>query len=256
MSTARRMAAVGGLRRGARVSCGQALKPWTLIDDTNLVLALDARFGVAIATGVNPWSDQSRQMNNHSNPTTSKQPAYVADSGKLGVEFDGVDDWLENRAFSGVTAGDEFTYFIVCRFKTQGQTDWALSNSDVLDTNSQGMQFLQNAAAGGRFEFQHGGGGSTQVGVEIPSDTNRHVFTINGQTTKTEMFRDGSSVAVDTSPTITLRDIVHSVLGARPDKTVPAEYVLHSLLIYNTLLSAGDRSTVENALGAVWGVTI
>ena len=230
------------------------VKPGELIDQSNLVLALDARMGLTLdGSNVSAWADQSDQDNHLSQGTASKQPTKVIDSGYVGVEFDGTDDRLENRAFSGVTAGEELTFFFVGRLKTAGAfTDWVFSVSDVLDTNNQGMQFLQNSLSGGRFEFQHNG----QAGVKINSDATKHVFTFTGQTTLTEMFIDGVSVATDTTPTITLRDIVHAVLGARPDDTNPGDCVVNSWLIYNTLLSAGDRDTVEASLGGVWGITI
>lgn len=254
MSLARRMGPAG-IRRGVRVSGGvQLVKPWEAINEANLVLALDARMGLTLdGSDVSAWADQSDQDNHHSQATSSKQPSKVTDGGYTGIEFDGTDDRLENRAFSGVTAGEELTFFFVGRLKTAGAfTDWIFSVSDALDTNNQGMQFLQNSLSGGRFEFQHNG----QAGVKINSDATKHVFTFTGQTTLTEMFIDGVSAATDTAPTIALRDIVHAVLGSRPDDTNPGNVVAHSWLIYNTLLSAGDRDTVEASLGDVWGVTI
>ena len=251
MSMARRMGAAG-IRRGVRVSNAPPLKPWTLVPQTNLVLALDARFGVDIDTGVHPWHDQSSQGNNVSQTTTTKQPAYVTDNGKPGVDFDGVDDLLENRAFSGVTAGDEFTFFCVSRLKVTAQTRWVFGVSDTLDTNNLGVQFLDSNLSGGRYEVQNIG----QAVTSAPDDADRHVFTITSQPSLVELFKDGASLGSDTAPTITMRDIVHLVLGVRPSGTLHGSVVVHSLLVYNTMLSAGDRDTVENALGSVWSVAI
>ena len=248
-----------GQRRGSRVSGGVILiKPWTLISQSNLVLALDARLGVAIDTGVNPWSDQSAQENDFSQATTSKQPAYVTVGGRPALDFDGVDDSLDIAgSFSGIGAGSDLTVFCValCDVIASSNNILELSDQDPSTVNT-GVMFYRDVGNSRLVRIAQAPATRHDVtDTTIASTTDPEIWEMTHEDTATNAWIDGVLLGTDTAPTITIDAQISGRIGDS-DGLPGLNGKVFSVLVYNTILSAGDRTTVRNALANVWGVSL
>ena len=259
MSMDRRMGAVG-IRRGLRGISGSLLvKPWSLIDDTNLVLALDARLGVDIDTGVHPWHDQSTKGNNFSQSVTSKQPAYVTVDGKPAVDFDGVDDSLEiEGSFTGLAAGSDHTIFCVaqCDVIASSNAIFELSDVDPPVVNTGLNLYRDTGDARLVREAKVWSSQAHQIfNTTIASVTVPEIWEVTHEDTLTSAWIDGVSLGTDGTPTFSMDALISGRIGDSSGLP-PLDGKVFSILVYNTVRSAGDRTTLRNSLADVWGVTL
>lgn len=245
-----------GVRLGVRLGdrLGTSLAPATVLPwsgfESNLVLALDAQLGITVATGVSQWSDQSPQENHLLQGTTSKQPAVSTNNGFASVSFDGTDDDMKKSSATGFTNDGDFTFFSVHKWNTTGVSG-AIFEASVGTTVNTGVAWMQEFFGTNRLNWRRLSGDARDL--TIPTTT--HVWEGTSTPTNRELFKDGTSRATDTS-TRTIGTINHITIGALVFNGYYLDGHIHSVLVFNTVLSAGQRSTIRSRLGARWGVTV
>ena len=251
MSLARRMGPAGLRRAGG----APAILPWKGFETDN-VLALDAYLGITQNVGVNLWSDQSAQGNDFTQGVSSdKEPAYGTYNTRPVVDFDGTDDYLRNTTFSGVTAGDEFTIFCVCRWKNITPDGGPFETTGTASTSDQGI-WLFNFSSGANLDVYNGPAGGRHLVISGANNTDMNVIAITATPTLTTLYRNGTSLASANTPTVSMLDIIEMVLGARANVSTYSPIQISSLLWWSTSLSSGDRDIITRRLGARWGVAV
>ena len=223
--------------------------PWSGFEN-NLVLALDAHLGIQTETGVSTWSDQSSQANHVSQADTGKQPALSSFGGRPAIDFDGVDDFLRTASFSGIS-GQDSTVFVVAKFDVASGNFGLTDLSDIATSTNRYQNFFHN---GNQLYFRNYGTRTTNY--TYTDTTNAHVVEgVNENSGQAELLEDGVSQDTDatanTSPVPTIL-----VVGDAEDGSHKMNGVIQSVLIFNTNMSAADRSTIRGRLGLRWGISV
>lgn len=255
MSFARRYGAEG-LRRGSRVPGGKEVLPWDGFT-ANMVLALDAKIGVSIETGVSGWEDQSDEGNDFSQSNTSFQPALSTFNGHASIEFTSASAHRLQRVsdgFTGMAAGASGTVFVVGKFD-------ATSNSGLIsvcpsESLREGLLLFQE---GGSMKLRGRNNTTTQQATYAFSDTtDAHVFEGIHATASRTIIEDGTSQDVNNN-SVSISQGDNGIIGALFNGATPIYQFdghIHSVLMFNVVLSSGDRSTIRSRLGSRWGVTV
>ena len=205
---------------------------------------------------VSLWPDASGNGNNATQPSASKQPAFVSSSpinGKPAVRFDGVNDLL---AFARVVQ-DDFTIAVVF-FSAGGVANgnqW-YDVSGVVDaevsgvTNDFGISFTTDGRV-------LAGTGNPDVTVSSAPGFNSQAHAAVFRRTKTtgaiQLFIDGVLVNSKVGGTQTLNAPSRMVLGSLQPDIAPFPGDIAEVLVYATALSDAENVELQAYLATKYG---
>jgi hypothetical protein len=195
---------------------------------------------------VNTWADASGYTNTALQTIQAYQPLYIANAinGKPTFRFDGVDDRMDIAGLTGNM--NQYTFVMVIR--PRGLADY---NQSIGALGGWG-QFLFHSAANGAVYCGTGVPGRLNAPAATMTDsvTQLFTFTYPGTSTAANLYRNGVSVATGVlaqSPAAWTGFILGSINASTIKGDVP------EVIIYNRVLTATERSTVENYLQTKYG---
>jgi len=184
---------------------------------------------------VSKWYDQSGNGNDAINADASEQPlivsggALVEENGKAAVDFDGVDDYLQNTSLVSSTPT---THYLTAKANPKSTTQ-RLSDGGV--SSSTRHSIYQNAS---RFQYF---GGVTLTGDSEDANQNLHYFLANG--TSSEIAINGATASVGNAGTNTLNGLT---FAARWDGAAQwGDVSIQELIIFDSNQS-GIRTDIES----------
>jgi len=233
---------------GAGPSAGAFLP--TQISGLVLWLRADGITGLNDADPVTTWSDESGNSNDVTQSTAAKKPVYKTSivNGQPVVRFDGTDDYMDVVGVSGLTAA---TFFMVYKAVTNDSGD--------------GYGHFGSESANNHYSFTDGniydGFGSAvrrNTGNPTVVLSTWHIYAISVAANQWTSWINGTqhfttainTVGWDPDPVIGTGNDVYppiSTFGA-------ADFA--ELMIYDSVLSVDDRSSVHTYLGDKYGIII
>lgn len=208
--------------------------------------AADRIVGLSDGAAVSTWSDISGFGHDLAQATGSQQPLYKTSilNGHPVVRFDST-DYMKTATF---TLAQPYTVFIVCcpsDVTTAG--NHILADGNSIDT---GMMFFNVAAPGSAALDLYAGG--TVVSGQMATVGEYLVF---------EAIFNGASSIANKNGTGTTGDAGTATpsgltLCARADGFTPLTGDVAEVLIYNSGLSSGNRSTLRSYLGSKYGISV
>ena len=224
----------------------------TAIPTTNLKLHLRSDLAVtSSSSAVSSWGDVSGFDNDASQSTSANQPTLVSNSmnGNPVIRFDGTNDYLLSSLTSTLgIQNNTYEVFVVAK------------------SSSSNIQFLFASGGWEQYEYHLNGSqgarfipvSSTYIDhgtVSSYTNGNAHVFSARASSSGGAVRVDGIDGAT-TSNNILSSSAVNFWLGARGSDLTNYFYGdMAEVLLYNTNLSASDRSTVEHYLANRYGIT-
>jgi len=217
----------------------------------NLKLHLVSDEGVLTnGTAVINWNDQSGNGNNAYQNTVVNQPAYVQNSmnGLPVIRFNGSNSTMLLPTSSSLGIQDNpYEIFIVAK-SSSGNVQFLIAGG----ANEQ-FEYHLNGAAGARFIPL------TSKYLDIGTATNytngqTHVFSARASSSGGAVRIDGIDGGTS-SDNILSSNSANLLLGVRSDGTYYLNGDLAEVIIYNTNLSAPDRSAVEHYLAERYNMT-
>ena len=183
---------------------------------------------------VTKWYDQSGNSNDAINATASEQPLVVSggtlvtENGKAAVDFDGVDDYLQNTSLVSSTPT---THYLVAKANSTGTTQ-RFTDGGV--SSSTRHSIFQNAS-----QFQYFAGGIF-TGAAEDTNQNLHYFLANG--TSSEIAINGATASIGSGGTNTLNGLT---FAARWDGAAQwGSNSIQELILFNSDQSS-NRTTME-----------
>jgi len=220
------------------------------IPSSNLKLHLRADGGViSSSSAVSEWNDLSGNGNNATQSTSANQPALVSNSlnGNPVIRFDGT--------YSKLTLPTSATLAIQSNLYEMFM---------VAKSSSSNVQFL---IAGGYENFEYhlnGDAGARFIPIASTwidlgtagsyTDGNAHIFSARASSSGGAVRVDGTDGGTS-SANILSSNSGALQLGVRSDGTYYFNGDIAEVILYNTNLSASDRSTVEHYLANRYGIT-
>ena len=226
-----------GLGLGNNLS-NSKVPEFLLTDISGLQLWLKNATGITVnGWNVETWADQSGNGNDAGQTSSGRRPAYSSGD----VNFDGVDDRL--NLTSSISLSSFSVFFVI--------------NPDA--ETSMGMA----GSASNQCFRVHQGGDADRVTVKgVAGDSDQQNLTQDLPTTKAYVLsitRDGSGstdnvkVYINTSDvTDTARDsmtpapLAIADIGSASGAFLPFDGLLNEVAIYNTLLTSGEITSVQN----------
>ena len=189
---------------------------------------------------VTTWYDQSGNGNDATNSTASEQPLVVSggtlvtENGKAALDFDGVDDNLQNTSLVSSTPT---THYLTAKANRTGVLQRFFDGGV---SNSTRHSIFQNAS-----QFQYFAGG-TITGTSEDTNQNLHYFLANG--TSSEIGINGATASTGDAGTDTLNGLT---FAARWDGGANfGDVLIQELIIFNSDQS-GNRGTVTTGGGTL-----
>lgn len=228
--------------------------PWSGYE-SSLVLALDARFGIAVDTGINPWSSQGgATVASVGQATTTKQPALSSFGGRPSALYDNSDDRLKEEALSGMPAvGASFSVFAVVKLNNasgEGVFEFTDSSGDAVN---KGMSLFQDS---GNIIFRaYDGTGFSDASTAFSDTSGAHVLEATHETTTRSVRVDGGTAATQgtSRSLVALENLYVGSLGG-------SIYIfsghIQSVLVLSPVLGSDDMDVIRGRLGSAWGVTV
>lgn len=203
-------------------------------------------FGLSTGDSVTTWYDL---QNDYNITEATNKPTYRTTDGKF-VEFDGTNDILTGAtAISNIVANNAFTIFSVVKVDSIGTNDsnWYANDAILSDTGGYLGLFLKSAGTVG-IGVQDGSNAnvSTSIAtgawvlVEARMESGNLYVSVNG----------ASEQSVSCSNITTLTGTLK--LGANYNTSAASDINIKKMLVYNTALSSGDRTTIREALTALY----
>lgn len=211
---------------------------------------------------VSNWNDQSGNNNHFTQTTGTAKPLFTANAknGLPAIVFDGTSDYMASAAFTLGT----FSLFAVASRKWQVPAYAGLFRHDLTATSGQGLFTTSSAVYGwNSAEFVVSGNGfqDTQspraIGPygALTNDT-YHIISTGCGASGTFLKLDRTSVArTTTNATITATSATAAI--GTDAAALNADWWdggIAELLIYNSVLSAGDITKVETYLSNKWAI--
>ena len=200
---------------------------------------------------VSQWNDKSGQANHVVQATGSKQPLWVSagQNGKDIIRFDGVDNILKKATFTGGEVVQGNMVFFVFK-KVSGTISGYVYDSGA-DTDRQ--TFLMGIVLSGKFGFISGDG-STGVGSSNTAETNYNYWDITWNGASNEVFKNAVSYITGNATNVGTDGMNGITFGARNSDSGFANVEFAEFILYDTVLSSGNRTLVRNYLSAKWGL--
>ncbi|MCL5267093.1 MAG: T9SS type A sorting domain-containing protein [Bacteroidetes bacterium] len=218
----------------------------------NLKLHLRSDEGVVSSGGtVSEWDDLSGNGNNATQSASANQPVYFggAISNLPVIRFNGLTSklTLPTSAALGIQS-NPYELFIVARSSYTSQPEFLIAGG----TNEQ-FEYHLNGAAGARFipvtsTYLDEGTSGTYC------DGNAHVFEARASSTGGAVSVDGVDGATSTANILSSNG-GNLQLGVRSDGTYYFNGDIAEVILYNAVLSASSRDSVEHYLANRYGIT-
>lgn len=235
------------------------LTPFSLAG-LKLWLDADQITGLVDADPVTTWEDQSGRGNDVTGTGTTRPTYQTGELNSLPVvRFDGSDDVLERADALGLTGNPDLTIFVVGKANNTGEDASFILLGDSAGAAGQVIEALAKAGTpnyprigfnNGNEEYNTADVGSHAVMVfERPS---------GGTYADSKFYLNGSEVAASSSGNPTFTPNIQNELtligstvfsGTRFEK--PQD--IAEILVFNAVLSSGDRQAVEDYLLEKWG---
>jgi hypothetical protein len=203
------------------------------------------------------WRDKSTSEKDFKQATSGNRPILkiATQNGRNSVRFDAIDDFMEMDAnFSGLTAA---TYFIVLKIAVDPPT--------VESKTGHPIMFIYNIIANGgasHYPYLDSNIYDTSmttsrktVGNPSPNLTNFHLYNVSATSNswtarlnKTQLFTTATNTFSQQEKTI----------GRSIGSNLVFYYFngdISELVVYNSVLSANDRTSIENYLYQKWGIS-
>lgn len=212
------------------------------------------------ASTVSALNDKSGNGYNGTQTTASRRPTLVASSlnGLAGLLFP-TGTVLDFGTTQFINTGSAFTLFVVVRWDTAG------TNSNVLclkNDNAQDVRLGLSNSAGFTDVFWGANAAWTPIRWPLPGSTTGTAYRItlsyNGSGAGTSgnfaAYVNSSSAAISSASAFAA-NTQNNLVGA--NDSTGSNYLngtVHEVLIYNSLLSSGDRGYVDTYLSTKWGI--
>lgn len=216
-----------------------------------LYMWLRADQGITLnGSSVAAWDDITANNNDWEQTTAAEQPLFVADAmnGEPVVRFDGVDN--------GLTAGDILTglteaeVFVVLKIDTDPPGNEAQSGLWVMS----GAQATHYPYTDGVIYESFGTDTRKTVGDPTPLLTSPRIYNISTAANAWTARLDGAEL--HTTGTNTVGWTANPVIGPSAGGTYFLDGDIAEVLLYDAVLSAGDRTLVHAYLGARYGISV
>lgn len=229
-------------RTGSQSSAMGPFDPMSL--SPSLWLKADA-LGLADGAAVASWTDSSGNARHATQATGTKQPTQQTNelNGLPSVLFDGVDD----RLVSGALLADASrTIFLVARMAVAADLRY------IMGVASQAQVASRTGGTTGWSWVADNAGGVQAISATV--STAAGVVTISGASNASmATYLNGiAGAAFDPHDNWGVASI-SLFLGSRSDDLAHANVHVFEVLVYDTTLSAGDRTNVEGYLKTKWG---
>jgi hypothetical protein len=176
----------------------------------------------------------------------SDRPVYKTgiQNGNPITRWDGVDDIMDTGT---VITADDFTAFFVVNTETGGM---------LLGQPNDGSGRSFELKNGGNYVMRISSNGTSFTTITSGASTNTgvwEVITFEKNGTSATIRVDGTSVASGTVPATINNLTVQSLIGARADHGESFEGDIAEIILYDSSLSSGNRSSIESYLSTKWG---
>ena len=196
---------------------------------------------ISIGTGVSQWNDKSGQGNNATQEVGANQPSYqtAIQNGLNVVRFDGSNDVLNA---SSVTTGNNKTIFIAYKPISVTENERVVFDSV---TTTQAILYKDETQKY-----------STAFGTLFTSATNiassPQFNTILHSGASSEIKLNGSSIGTGNFGTNAFNGF--RLAAARGTAALHMEMDVYEVIIYNSVLSGADQTSVETYLSTKWAI--
>jgi hypothetical protein len=212
------------------------------------VLWLRADIGTVIATGVSQWNDQSGQGNNVSQVTGSKQPTRnIIDPVYNNQSTLSFASASSQYLVSGTWGSSPSVTTIIIVGEMDGNTQYFIDGITSSNRNAIFFDASKNFSS-----YQ----GTTTLAFGAPTPGSPHVWATQFTgTAANAMFQDNSQTPVITGNSGT-NLLTGTIIGSYYG---PGDYLqgkIAEVIIYNSVLSPSQMSTVFHYLGARYGITV
>jgi len=207
---------------------------------------------ITIATGVSQWADKSGNAYHLVQATGSAQPAVA--SGALNgldvVRFNGSSHRLAVSSFP--TAESAYSVYIV----VDKAADPANASPKVGAWHGTSDGGVSNAShfpfSDGNVYESFGSSARKTVGNLTPSLASARIWNVNSASGAWSTYLDGTSVFSTGTNTVGMSSTFH--VGSNGGSTVFLEGDVAEIVMFNSVLSTGDRQALEGYLAWKWGL--
>jgi len=216
------------------------------ISGLKLHLDADDASTITTATGVSQWSDKSGQGNHLTQATGSKQPLVqsAALNGKNTILMDGTADKLQRTTYTGGAISQAVTFYLVVKVsQTVGDSGY------IFDAGGATRNYCYNNGTAPDLYYMNGGGSDIIPSTNVSTTWTMISLVFDGASSSFE--QDQVVIATGNSGTSATNGIT---LGGRHTDSSYAAHDYAEVLVYDSVLSAVDKSGVEIYLKNKWGI--
>lgn len=235
------------------------LQLWLDASDAGTLFQNSGGTGAVTSDGdpVGYWGDKSGNARHVTQATSGRRPLYKPsglDTGKAGLLFDDVDDFLSR---TGITLSGAQTVAVVCKINGLPSASEFDTGVLVSDGTRQMWLLFCSYATVDPTTFCCAGTGGASMGVAEALTTNKQriVIRYDGVSTTSassyDFQRDGVSKTVNAKANIGLNTSQIAV-GARDTAVYPADLLISEILVWNVRLTDGERTSLDSYLAAKW----
>ena len=231
---------------------GAAFSP---TDIAGLLLWLDASQIVGLNDGdpVSTWTDLSYNNGDATQSTGSKKPTFkiAVQNGRNAVRFDGVDDYIENSIWTGLSGVSAATVLAVCRTTTANDYAFAWHSLDRMRVMQGTGQTAFSTASATIY------GSYPQASTSTLVNTCIYDGSASGNANRLRTWIDGSQ------QTLSFTGTVPATLDAGNGHTVGGQTGggggydwsgdVCEVIVYGSALSDANRQLLESYLRTKWG---
>jgi len=202
---------------------------------------------------VSQWDDKSGNSNNATQGTGTNQPTTGSDTlnNKNTLTFDGSNDYLSISDFSSILdIAANFTVFFAFRWNGTVSTSRTLTASTVSTSN----RFVATINTNGHLIVgTYNGSSYNTKTLAVSADTSTRIFSITHTSADViSAWLNGSEITGATETPATSNNS-GTTIGARTFGDSNFDDYLAEVIIYSRILSASERTKVENYLSNKWG---
>lgn len=212
-----------------------------------LWLKADSITGKNDGDKISTWPDSSTNATDAAQATSANQPKYKTNilNGKPAILFDGLQTFMAGT-LTGVT--NAVSVFAVVKLTdTQNAGIWDCSDNS--STNRSFLFFRQSAL----MKLRADGAGEAQV--DYASFATAYVWSGTSNASTRSVWQNGGSVNTANSAQTVQTPIAYQV-GSLFGPTLFTFGYIAEVLVYNVVLSTGDRQKVEAYLGSKYNIVV
>lgn len=231
--------------------------PWTPLSISGCKLWAAARLEVGLSDGdaVETWTDQSGLGNNLTQATAGNKPIYKTAilNGHPIIRFDGTDDHFTlANVLSGASAGEVFLVV-----KIDNDPPGNSNQSGLWNMDGDGTNICHFPWTNGNIYEAWGRTTRVDTGNPTPSLASWRLYNVSSAAGAFTTRIDGTQHYTTASSTFS--SFSGTPYFGRSNAISGNAYLdgdVAELIIYNSVLSAGDRDDVESYLATLYGLTI